>query len=132
MAAIPRDVKQFKILFLLSFILQLVAKLLWNVSGVNASNFHTTWWAVTYAVIALIISFAFFVRLYDTVNILKLNSIIPIKPWIIILLQLLLTGSLVIPGMVIPIYIWIMSRKLVHLDTIKTFDATKIKFRGRP
>ncbi len=128
MATIPKDVKQFKILFIVYIGYQLAGWIYRTVANVNIKNFQWTWWNITAVVISVVLYIIFLVRLYDVANILKLNNIIRVKPWVFIVLQLVLTSKLLIPEIIVPIYIWIMSRKLGKLDSIRAFDPTKIKF----
>ncbi|NQU94797.1 MAG: hypothetical protein HQ549_01015 [Candidatus Omnitrophica bacterium] len=129
MAKIPKEIKTFKILFIIIVTYQLVgilsrpAFLNLHTKGIGSIKGDSIIVAIGFLIGVIYIIFLWY--LHSSTKILKLNDIIKIKPWIFIVCQIILTGGLILPGMVIPIFVWIKSKKLLTLDTIKTYDEKK-------
>ena len=120
MGQIPKEIKDFKILFIIVISYQVA-----SVYGLPYLVKLPEVAAVIIGLVGALLYIAFLVRLHGLANILKLNNVIAIYPWLLIVIQLILTSSLIFPAMIMPIYVWIKSKKLLQVDFIKTYDDKK-------
>ena len=76
------------------------------------------------ATIGIFIVFLFY--LHGAATILKENHIIDMPPWFVLTLEIILTFLFLgVGGLVIPIYIWVKSRKLAEAVLAKPFDVKR-------
>ena len=123
MSKIPKEVGRFKILFIITTSC-LLARVTFQPALLNFAKNNSSIIAIV-SLIAAAIFIVFLWYLHYSAKILKLNNVIKIKPWILVVLQVILGGGPILPWIIIPLYIWIKSKKLLTLDTIKTYDEKK-------
>ena len=127
MAIIPKDIKRFKLWFLVILALRAATLPFRGTDQVAGSAY--VWVGVAFA--GAVIYVVFLSYLYSSAKILKLNGIIRMKPWALIVLQIFLLGIPILGESIIPVYLWIKARKLSSLDTIRTYDESKFMLRGK-
>jgi len=123
MAVIPREFRYFKGLFIATTVYSIVASFGLEYFQVSLDPIA----AGAVATLGTMLYIAMLGFLYRTSQILRWNGVIAIRPWVLIVVQLLLTGRLIFPGIIVPIYIWVKSAKLLKLDTVKTYDEKKFE-----
>jgi len=123
----PKNIQIFKLIFLIqtSYLI-----LLYFYRHIVLAD-KTFEWTVTNTVvygIAYVIQIIFLIRLYDAVNLLKLNNIVKYKPSVFVIAQIALTNRWVVPGLLIPIFVWVTSNKLLALVSIEAHAERKFLF----
>jgi hypothetical protein len=126
MAEMPKEIRRFKFLFVALIIYQAIIlyTIVTKQSYAQSSRIILT-------VLGVTILLALWLHLYYSSKILWLNGVVKIKPWVFLLLQILLTSRIIIPELIIPLYIWIKSKKLLKLDAVKTYDDSKFMLRPK-
>ena len=125
MTLLPKEIKIFKVLLIVTILYQLLSVVVFSYLKPHSEIIT---YSVMFGGIALYV--AFLVYLHRSANILNLNNIVKVKPWLLIVIQLVLTGKLIFPEIIVPIYIWVKSKKLLELDTIKTYDDRKFMLKS--
>jgi len=127
MAKILKEVKNFKIFFIafITYKILVLLRYIFKLFPEDLEVYRTHWTTLALTIIGAGLIIAFLIYLHGTAKLLKLNGIIKIYPWVLVVLQILLTSHIIIPSLIIPIYLWIKTKKLLKLDTIKTYDEKK-------
>jgi len=121
-----KKIRTFKILFIASIVFLFIRALLLSYVEERVLAAASVWVAliINSGYIGVLIVFLFY--LYGAAKVLKENHIIDLPPWLALTLEVVLTVLFFgIGGLIIPIYIWVKSRKLAGALMAKPFDVKK-------
>ena len=124
---ITKVIRNFKILFTINIAYQLLVlvRIIFKLYPEDLEVYRTHWATFLLVFFAVGIFIAFLIYLHNVATLLKLNSIIKVYPWVLVVLQIVLYSRIIIPGLIIPIYLLVKSKELLKLETIKTYDEKK-------
>jgi len=126
MTMLPKKIRIFKFLFIASIASLFIRALLLSYAEerVLAAVFVWVSAIVNTGTIGVFIAFLFY--LHGAAKILKENHIIDLPPWLVLTLEIILAVLFFgIGGLIMPIYVWVKSRKLAEAPIAKPFDAEK-------
>ena len=126
MTTLPKKIKLFKILFIATIAFLFMRTLLLSYVEEHVLTIVFVWvsFILNSGTIGIFIVFLFY--LHGAAKILKENHMIDMPPWFVFTLEIILTVLFLgVGGLIIPIYIWIKSRKLAEAVMAKPFDVKR-------
>lgn len=126
MTMLPKKIRIFKLLFIATIVFLFIRGLLLSYVEEHVLNIVFVWVSLILnsGTIGIFIVFLFY--LHGAAKILKENHIIDMPPWLVLTLEIVLTVLFFgIGGLIIPIYIWVKSRKPAEAPIAESFDVKK-------